>query len=92
MPHGHVHTASATLLCSAPPERTAASRNLSWSAPREILVRLLDISNDLPLEGWELTPVQVWHQIAQAPNFTTLKVEDLKALADRLLAQIKCYG
>ncbi|KIW49061.1 hypothetical protein PV05_10775 [Exophiala xenobiotica] len=92
-PHGHVHTATAALICSAhaSPSEDLVSRR--WNAPAEVLRRLLDISSSLPIEeGSEVTPIQVWHMISQGPDFSRMKVAHLVWMSDRLLRQIKCYG
>ncbi|KAK7892632.1 hypothetical protein LTR67_006867 [Exophiala xenobiotica] len=92
-PHGHVHTATAALFCSA---YTSPSEDLvphPWNAPVEVLRRLLDISSSLPIEeGSEVTPIQVWHMISTGPDFSRMKVAHLVWMSDRLLRQIKCYG
>ncbi|KAJ9496255.1 hypothetical protein H2202_008213 [Exophiala xenobiotica] len=92
-PHGHVHTATAALFCSA---YTSPSEDLvshPWNAPVEVLRRLLDISSSLPIEeGSEVTPIQAWHMISKGPDFSRMKVAHLVWMSDRLLRQIKCYG
>jgi len=57
-----------------------------------VLGRLLDISHELPIDSWELTPVQVWHQIKQDVNFNRINVDHLTSLSDKLLDHMKCYG
>ncbi|KAJ9608226.1 hypothetical protein H2200_007214 [Cladophialophora chaetospira] len=100
-PQGHVHTASAALLCcsSHPSPVSAASSpsdpagSAAWPVHKATLDRLLDISEDLPLDqAVELTPVQTWHCIAQSPSFYTLQMKTLDRMSDTLLGYIKCYG
>ncbi|KAH0830821.1 hypothetical protein FOPE_02029 [Fonsecaea pedrosoi] len=127
--HGHVHTASAALLCCypspsssspasssflSPPKSTSytninkyasplsppnstpspsSSTALTWPAPKATLERLLNISDDLPIDqASELTPIQVWHCVQQSPGFSSLMVQGLNQMAERLVAHVKCYG
>ncbi|KIW16324.1 hypothetical protein PV08_06375 [Exophiala spinifera] len=93
IPAGHVHTATAALLCSDAVAPTQDICSHSWNAPKEILRRLLEASSALPVEeSFEVTPIQVWHMITSCRGFASMKVEKLVLLSDRLLAQIKCYG
>jgi hypothetical protein len=100
-----VHTASAALLCCSPTSSplssgtygsspaSTSSPGSSWSIHKATLDRLLDISDDLPLDqAFELTPVQVWYCIAQTMGFAQLQITMLDRMSDRLLAHIKCYG
>ncbi|EXJ86610.1 hypothetical protein A1O3_03563 [Capronia epimyces CBS 606.96] len=89
-PHGHVHTATAALLCNAPSANLSSCA--SWSAPTAVLSRLLAMSTDLPIEGSELTPIQVWHLIKATPNFDTIRIDHLTFISDKLLSHIRCYG
>ena len=105
-PHGHVHTTSAALLCCSPlPSPLSSSKSSAgyspalssasstWSVPKATLDRLLDIADELPFDqSSELTPVQMWHCVAQSPNFSKLQVIDLNHLSDKLLGLVKCYG
>ncbi|OCT53373.1 hypothetical protein CLCR_09883 [Cladophialophora carrionii] len=105
-PHGHVHTASAALLCCSPssspltasqspstPSLATSTTAPSWPIHKATLERLLDISETLPLDqALELTPVQAWRCIAQTPNFNMLEVDFLHHMSDKLLAHVRCYG
>ena len=55
------------------------------------LMKLLDLSNRLPLDG-EITPIMAWVDIRSHPRFWELTVADFDALKEDLKAKIRCYG
>ncbi|KAA8616665.1 hypothetical protein PtrSN002B_004708 [Pyrenophora tritici-repentis] len=55
------------------------------------LMKLLDLSNRLPLDG-EITPIMAWAKIIQNENFRTLSKEDIELMKGELLAKVRCYG
>ena len=54
--------------------------------------RLLELSESVPLDEGELTPVQAWDKLRRHPEFGSLEVERLKTLEQALLKGVKCYG
>jgi hypothetical protein len=55
------------------------------------LMKLLDLSNRLPLDG-EITPIMAWAKIIQNENFGELLAEDIGLIKGELLAKVRCYG
>jgi hypothetical protein len=55
------------------------------------LMKLLDLSNRLPLDG-EITPIMAWAKIIQDENFRDLKKEEIELIKGELLAKVRCYG
>ncbi|KAF1833282.1 hypothetical protein BDW02DRAFT_500939 [Decorospora gaudefroyi] len=55
------------------------------------LMKLLDLSNRLPLEG-EITPIMAWAKILQHENVRDLVKEDFEHMKGELLAKVRCYG
>lgn len=55
------------------------------------LVKLLDLSNRLPLDG-EITPIMAWAGIFSHPRLAELTPEDFETLKSDLLPKIRCYG
>jgi len=55
------------------------------------LVRLLDLSSRLPLDG-EITPIMAWANIRSHPRSNLLSKADFESMRDDLLAKIRCYG
>ena len=55
------------------------------------LMKLLDLSNRLPLDG-EITPIMAWAKIIQHENFGSLSKEDIELMKEELLAKVRCYG
>ena len=55
------------------------------------LLKLLDLSNRLPLDG-EITPVMAWALLSRNARFPELTVTDIDAIRQDLLAKIRCYG
>ncbi|KIY00245.1 uncharacterized protein Z520_03930 [Fonsecaea multimorphosa CBS 102226] len=80
----------------SPPATSSSSPSfspLTWPAPKATLERLLEISDNLPIDRpSELTPVQAWHCVRQSPSFTSMNVQGLNRMAERLVAHVKCYG
>ena len=55
------------------------------------LMRLLDLSNRLPLDG-EITPIMAWAMVLREPRFGELTREDVEALKGDLTGKVRCYG
>lgn len=55
------------------------------------LMKLLDLSNRLPLEG-EITPIMAWAKILQDEKFRELSKDDFEVIKEELLAKVRCYG
>lgn len=55
------------------------------------LMKLLDLSNRLPLDG-EITPIMAWAKIIQDDNFRALSKEDIEVIKTELVAKVRCYG
>lgn len=55
------------------------------------LMKLLDLSNRLPLDG-EVTPVMAWASIIKDPRVNDLNRSDFKAIEVDLLTKVRCYG
>lgn len=55
------------------------------------LLRLLDLSNRLPLDG-EITPVMAWSKLYQHEYFGYMSISDVEAVRDELLGKVRCYG
>lgn len=55
------------------------------------LLKLLDLSNRLPLDG-EITPVMSWARILANPRRNELTKEDYEAIKFDLCAKVRCYG
>jgi hypothetical protein len=86
------------LMASCPPEshiRNNADVQYSSQMPEDVgmqdLLKLLDLSNRLPLDG-EITPVMAWAKILQHPRFQELSKEEFGSIKDELLMKIRCYG
>lgn len=79
-----------------PSEATALSQARVPEEPtqcsRSLLAGLLQNSEELPKESFEVTPIQAWHQIARHVRFDYLNMHMLQKFADQLLEHIKCYG
>ncbi|KAH3940532.1 hypothetical protein HBH64_056450 [Parastagonospora nodorum] len=55
------------------------------------LMKLLDLSNRLPLDG-EITPIMAWAKIIQDANFQDLTKDEIEVIKTELLAKVRCYG
>jgi hypothetical protein len=55
------------------------------------LLKLLDLSNRLPLDG-EITPIMAWAMIMRHERFFDLTKEEFEAIKGDLLAKVRCYG
>jgi hypothetical protein len=55
------------------------------------LVKLLDLSNRLPLDG-EITPIMAWAGIFSHPRVQELDQKDFESIRSDLLPKIRCYG
>jgi hypothetical protein len=55
------------------------------------LMKLLDLSNRLPLDG-EITPIMAWAKIIQDESFKSLTKDEIEVIKTELLAKVRCYG
>lgn len=55
------------------------------------LVKLLDLSNRLPLDG-EITPIMAWAGLRGHSDFDKLAQEDFEAMKEDLKGKVRCYG
>ncbi|KAK7613181.1 hypothetical protein JOL62DRAFT_567415 [Phyllosticta paracitricarpa] len=56
------------------------------------LMKLLDLSNRLPVMEGEVTPVMAWAMILSHPRLAELTMDDLAIMKEDLLAKVRCYG
>jgi len=85
------------LMATAPPDAHITNRP-EEKYPHQMpdvkmpdLMKLLDLSNRLPLDG-EITPIMAWAKIIQNEHFRTLTKEDIERMKGELLAKVRCYG
>ena len=93
---GHEAMLSSPIMSRAPnfsfhPLRIGRPAGSQWSVPAVELERLLDLSQQIDLDG-EITPVQAWQTIRYHPGFEALLPEQLDGLRETLLPMVKCYG
>ncbi|KAI9694424.1 MAG: hypothetical protein M1822_000040 [Bathelium mastoideum] len=55
------------------------------------LMKLLDLSNRLPLDG-EITPIMAWTIVRGHARVAELTQKDIEAIRTDLLAKVRCYG
>ncbi|KAF2397398.1 hypothetical protein EJ06DRAFT_482033 [Trichodelitschia bisporula] len=55
------------------------------------LVKLLDLSNRLPLDG-EITPIMAWSELRTHPRYLEFTLADFEAMRDDLKGKVRCYG
>ena len=55
------------------------------------LMKLLDLSNRLPLDG-EITPIMAWTIVRGHAKVAELTKADIEAIRTDLLAKVRCYG
>ncbi|KAF1912446.1 hypothetical protein BDU57DRAFT_459047 [Ampelomyces quisqualis] len=85
------------LMATAPPEShiaTCPEEKYPHQMPditMPDLMKLLDLSNRLPLDG-EITPIMAWAKIIQDPSFKDLQKDDIDVIKTELLAKVRCYG
>lgn len=63
----------------------------TWSVPALEIEKLLSLSHRLSLDG-ELTPIEAWQRLRKHPGFEGMKYDQLEAVRDVLLQNVKCYG
>lgn len=56
------------------------------------LLKLMDLSTELPVQGGEITPALAWKYIRQDKRFQFLDRIDLKAITNELKKRCRCYG
>ncbi len=59
--------------------------------PMPDLIKLLDLSNRLPLDG-EITPIMAWASIRGHPRAPELKSVDYAAIKENLSTKVRCHG
>ena len=66
----------------------------TWDIPNQDLVRLLDLSQNLPLrvDDGELAPIQALKMIRSHERFMELTMSDFAMLRDDLKGKSRCYG
>ncbi|KAH7070059.1 hypothetical protein FB567DRAFT_218998 [Paraphoma chrysanthemicola] len=92
---GHALCVSASVLHHHPhqaliPQKSADGS--TWQVPALSIERLLELSNSVPLQDGELTPVQVWDAVRRHEGLWELETERLERLKERLVKEVKCYG
>jgi len=60
--------------------------------PSVDLVRLLELSSQLPLIDNEITPVMAWKALTRDERFYTLMPHDVEDIKHELVQKIRCYG
>lgn len=55
------------------------------------LVKLLDLSNRLPLDG-EITPIMAWVAIRRHARVLEMDKDDFESIKVTLTAKVRCYG
>ncbi len=63
----------------------------TWDVPQVDLLKLLDLSARLPLDG-EITPIMALKIIRNNERYAELTIRDFEILKDDLKAKIRCYG
>jgi hypothetical protein len=86
------------LMATAPPESHIANcpeekypHQMMPDITMPDLMKLLDLSNRLPLDG-EITPIMAWAKIIQDECFPDLTKEEIGVIKIELLAKVRCYG
>ena len=55
------------------------------------LMKLLDLSNRLPLDG-EITPIMAWVMVLRDERVAELSREDIGGVKEELVGKVRCYG
>ncbi|MCJ1481653.1 hypothetical protein MMC06_001812 [Schaereria dolodes] len=63
----------------------------TWDIPNPDLLKLLDLSKNLPLDG-ELTPIMALSFIRSDERYIQLTMDDFQLLIDNLKEKSRCYG
>lgn len=92
------HISGHALMATAPPLghiMNHPSERYPTQFPEELqrkdLLRLLDLSSELPLDTQELPIVKAWLKIMQDDRSAMLSVNDFATLKDTLLDRVHCY-
>lgn len=83
---GHALTTQGGLMAYAPPIILPGT---SWEVPISEVSRLLRQSPQYP---GELTPVQIWNRVKEAPGFSDATPEKLQGLIMALSSKVNCNG
>ncbi|KAF2869353.1 hypothetical protein BDV95DRAFT_97569 [Massariosphaeria phaeospora] len=85
------------LMATAPPDSHIANKP-EEEYPHQMpdigmpdLLKLLDLSNRLPLEG-EITPIMAWAMVLRNSNLGHLTKEDIEGIKEELFPKVRCYG
>ncbi|KAF1839539.1 hypothetical protein BDW02DRAFT_564090 [Decorospora gaudefroyi] len=90
---GHALTVSACLFHSHPsPPGQRQFSPASWDFPSASIDQLLSLSQSVPLQDSEVTPVQAWDYVRRHEQFPGLEVTRWEALKEKLVGFVKCYG
>ncbi|KAI9878430.1 MAG: hypothetical protein M1830_000913 [Pleopsidium flavum] len=85
------------LMATCPPESHIINHpdvpypHKTWDVPDVDLMKLLDLSERLPLDG-EITPIMALKIIRNDKRYFELNTRDFEILKDDLKAKIRCYG
>ncbi|KAI9874831.1 MAG: hypothetical protein M1830_009236 [Pleopsidium flavum] len=85
------------LMATCPPESHIINHpdvpypHKTWDVPDVDLMKLLDLSERLPLDG-EITPIMALKIIRNDERYFELNTRDFEILKDDLKAKIRCYG
>ena len=85
------------LMATCPPESHITNHpdvpypHKTWDVPQVDLMKLLDLSERLPLEG-EITPIMALKMIRLHERYLELTLGDFEILKEDLKAKVRCYG
>jgi len=92
------HMSGHALMASAPPTQHVRDHP-DVKYPHKIdddmaagdILRLLDLSNRLPLDG-EITPVMAWAMVINDGQFAAFTHDDFTRIQENLMPKVRCYG
>jgi hypothetical protein len=92
-PTNHALTLSACIFHThpSPPGQRHVSP-ATWEIPSASIAQLLQLSEAIPLQEGEVTPVQAWDYIRRHDQFAELDVQRWEDLKDKLVRFVRCYG
>lgn len=85
------------LMATCPPESHIINHpdvpypHKTWDVPQVDLMKLLDLSQRLPLDG-EITPIMALKIIRLHERYLELTLGDFEILKEDLKAKVRCYG
>lgn len=94
---GHELMLSSPILNHAPTSFSHAHSNgyadgLQWNTPAASLEHLFALSQQLQVDGGEITPIQMWQKLRRHSRFEDLDAADLGRLTTQLLPKVECRG